>query len=611
MLRAGGAGVTAVFLAGCSSDEGDVTPVDVEGGGGGNGSGGGSDDVSTVSGDMPQFRTYIPGALESQSQIQHPWGSTTHALNWMIHPHFGRWATAATFNQETEQTYNELIPFSGAESIDVDAENGTITIGLYDDWQWTTGKEVTAQDAALNLNLWRAIGFDSVLWSNIERISPDGEKTVVIELGDLNVDYASKTIFTQDRHMAVPTEIDGEETIFVEYLERLNDASSDEERTTIDQELTEDNDWPISDTVSCGPWNIVDSTETVVQLEPNDGYHSEVNFTSRVENFDASGGRAQPISAFLSDRIAAGPLPQPENIEQIQNDENKEVIIRRGTAVQGFAPNWNTDAEGVPEIYAEPKFRQAIAYVLNNEEISRAHPTRTSAITRADGVFFNAEEQLPNVYDQLRNYEVDHERATTMLQELGFTMEDGTWMWEGEPFTIDHISPAYHHWPTTGQATMSQLSDFGFETSFSVNEQFGSILWGRSDDTWNSLRTHTSARTAASYLGIMFDGNSFVYFPETIEVPMPVGDWEGSMTEVNVRDEVNGLAQLTGEEYTQQLERLAWIHNYTLPSIPTNVENWGMMYNTSDWNWPAQDDPRWGINFTNRSLMSVPAMSPK
>ncbi|MFC7196402.1 hypothetical protein ACFQL4_20140 [Halosimplex aquaticum] len=158
---------------------------------------------------------------------------------------------------------------------------------------------------------------------------------------------------------------------------------------------------------------------------------------------------------------------------------------------------------------------------------------------------------------------------------------------------------------------MSQLNQFGFETSFSVNENFGSILWGRSDDTWDSLRTHASALTPVSYMSTMFEENSMVHFPATVEVPMPVGDWEGSTEEVNVREEVNGLAQLTGEEYTKQLERLAWIYNYTLPSIPTNVENWGMMYSTSDWSWPAKDDPLWGINFTNRSFMSIPAMSPK
>ncbi|MFC7196401.1 ABC transporter substrate-binding protein [Halosimplex aquaticum] len=113
------------------------------------------------------------------------------------------------------------------------------------------------------------------------------------------------------------------------------------------------------------------------------------------------GGRAQPISAFLSGDIEAGPLPQPEHIERIQSDDSKEVVIRAGTAVQGFALNWNTSAEDVPEIYANPKFRQAIAYVLDNEGIGRAHPTRTTALERADGVFFNVEEALPNIHDQL------------------------------------------------------------------------------------------------------------------------------------------------------------------------------------------------------------------
>lgn len=604
MMQGAGA-ATAVFLAGCSGgDDEDVTPVNGNGGNGGGGGNGGN-------GGGMEFHTFLPGAMESQSQIQNPWGSNLHALAWSIHPQLARWSTSAEFNKETSNTYDQFVPL-GLESLDIDEDNGTITMGLYDDWQWTSGDEVTADDLTLRLKIQKELGkIDSVMWSNVDAITAEGDKTVVMELGELNTDYAAKQMFTQDYQLSPPREIDGEETVFVDYLERLQDATTTDEITKIDQELTDDHQWPIDETVTCGPWKISDSTETVAVLEPHDGYHSTPEFSGRIENFDAAGGRSQPISAALSGDIEAGPLPQPEHIERIRNEENMEIVIRAGTAVQGLAFNWNTDADGVPEVYTEPKFRQAIAYVLNNEEISRAHPTRTTALERADGVFFNVEGVLPNVHDKLRTYETDHEKATQLLEEVGFSKEDGSWYYEGEKFVIDHISPNYHHWPTTGQATMNQLNQFGFETNFSVNEQFGSILWGRSDDTWKSLRTHTNAQSPVSYLGTMFDGDSMVYFPETIEVPMPVGDWEGDLQEINVREEVDGLAKLSGEEYTTQVELLAWVYNYALPSIPTNVENWGMMYWTDEWNWPAKDDPLWGVNYTNRTFMSIPAMSPK
>lgn len=603
-LLKGASGAAVLTLAGCSSNdgEGDVTPVGGEQGT--DGQEGGS------SGDLPEFHTYLPGAIESQSQIVNPWGQNTHALAWAVHPHLARWSTSAEFNRETSNTYNQFVPL-GAKSLDIDQENGVITLGLHDDWQWTSGDEVTADDVTMNLNIWRLLGYSSVLWSNMEQIYPEDEKTVVIELGDLNTNYAAQQLFTSDRYVGPPREVNGEETVWVDYLERLRDASTEDEINEIDKEIVSDEDYPIAETVTCGPWEITNSTSTVAELVPNDGFYNDVSFRGRIENFDAAGGRAQPISACLSETIEAGPLPQPEHVEQIQKTDDLEVVIRQGTSVQGLAFNWNTSADGVPEVYTDPKFRQGIAYVLDNDQIGRAHPTRTTAIHRADGVFFNVEEALPNIHDQLRTYETDHERATELLQEAGLSKQDGTWTYDGEPLTIDHISPAYHHWPTTGQATMNQLSEFGFETNFSVNENFGSILWGRTDDTWNSLRTHTTANPASTYMGQMFGGNSMVHYPETVEVPMPVGDWEGEMTEVNVREEVNGLAKLTGQEYTKQLERLAWIYNYTLPSIPTNVENWGMMYWTDEWSWPAKDDPVWGVNYTNRTFMSIPAMSPK
>lgn len=614
-------GATVLTLAGCTSDdspgEGDTTPVnqnETNSSGNGNGNNSGTNESGNASeggdSDLPEFHTYLPGAIESQSQIINPWGQNNHALEWAVHPQFARWSTTAEFNQgETTNTFDQFVEM-GMESIDIDQDNGVITMSLHDDWQWTTGDEVTADDATMHLNIWRLLNFDSVLWSNIDQIYAEDDKTAVIEVGNLNTEYASRMILTADRKFQPPREVNGEGTVWLEYLERLQDASGEDAITEIDQELNSDEDYAIEETPTCGPWEITNSTSTVAELVPNDGFYNDVSFRGRIENFDAGGGRAQPISACLSGNIEAGPLPQPEHIEQIQSNDNMENVIRTGTAVQGLTFNWNTSADGVPDVYTDPKFRQGIAYVLNNEEIGRAHPTRSTAIQRADGVFFNVEETLPNIHDQLRSYETDHEQATALLEEAGLTQEDGTWMYDGEPLTINHISPAYHHWPTTGQATMGQLNEFGFETSFSVNENFNSIYFGRSDDTWNSLRTHIDALTPSSYLTQTFGGNSMMYFPETIEVPMPIGEWEGDMTEINVREEVDGLAQLTGDDYTEQVERLAWVFNYTLPSIPTNVENWGMMYWTDEWNWPDKDDPLWGVNYTNRTFMSIPAMSP-
>lgn len=605
MLQWTGA-TTAVFIAGCSNDSGsgsDTTPV---GGVGENESEG-----AESGGTGPEFHTFIPGAIESQSQIQNPWGKNLHAISWMIHPHYARYSTSAEFNKEDKKEYNQFVP-TGVKSLDIDKGNGRIVLGLYDDWQWTSGDEVTADDLLLNLEIAKYVAVGgSVLWDNVTELKKRDEKTVVIELGDVNTDYASKQLFDQDLNINPPHTINGKETIFVEYRDRLRDASNDKEIEKIDQELNDDADWPVDETVSCGPWEIVDSTETVVTLKPNDGFHSPVNFSARVENFDAAGGRSQPISATLTEKTEAGPLAQPEHIKQIRNTDGLNVVIRSGTSVQGLALNWNTDAEGVPDVYTDPKFRQGIAYVLDNEKISRAHPTRTSMIKRADGVFFDVENVLPSIHDKLRSYEVNHKKAESMLKAAGLTKQNGTWNYDGEPLVIKHISPNYHHWPTTGQATMSQLKQFGFKTEFRINEEFGSILWGRNDDSWNSLRTHSSALSPVSYMIELLGEESMVYFPKSVKVPMPVGNWNGSLETVNVRNVVNGLAKLSGEAYTKQLEKLAWIHNYTLPSIPTNVENWGMMYWTDKWNWPGKDDPMWGVDFTNRTFMSIPAMSKK
>lgn len=153
-----GAGAAAVvFVAGCSGDsDGDPTPVN--GAGDGNVESGGTG---------PEFHTFIPGAIESQSQIQNPWGKNLHALSWMIHPHYARYSTSAEFNREETKEYDQFVP-TGVENLDIDEANRTITLGLYDDWQWTSGDEVTADDLLLNLEIAKHIAVSgSVLWNNV------------------------------------------------------------------------------------------------------------------------------------------------------------------------------------------------------------------------------------------------------------------------------------------------------------------------------------------------------------------------------------------------------------------------------------------------------------
>lgn len=601
-LKAAG-GATALFLAGCQGTDEEVTPPDsteTTGDETDTGGQGGQADAT--------YKTYLSGPLKDV-QIQNNFGRNLNAdLAWMTQPHIGRLATSASFHSSDEtHTHNKIIPM-GSKSIDV-GENA-ITIELHDDWQWTTGKEVTSKDLALRLRLENEKTLDSEVWNNITEITEEGEKTVKIHLSEeINQDYIATSLFTRKLRMDTPYKIDGEKTKFVEFLQRFQDASSEEKITSIDEELYDYTDVSLADTVLCGPWNVRKTTESVAAFEPNDGFYGDVNFSSKAQHLGGSGARGQALAATLSGRLDAGPLPKPEHLAGL--DESLDVVIRRGAKYQGLAVNMDTSLDNVPDVFANAKFRQGLAYAIDAQKVSDSSPTRSSPVENVDGIELNSAEKIPQVHDKLRTYEQDTDKAASLFQEAGLTKSDGKWMLpSGEPLKIEMYSPPWHHWPTLSQTTASQLQDFGIQIDHTVSgDVFIDQMWVNNDYTIgrNSIKV---AHPVMSLRRVFKPDNEFG-LPETLEVPTPIGNYDGSLEEWNVAELSSKLVKSTGEEYTNTLEKLAWAFNYWIPMVPTNTENWGMLYRVDKWDWPSSDDPRWAVDYQNRSLMSEGLMQPK
>lgn len=92
---------------------------------------------------------------------------------------------------------------------------------------------------------------------------------------------------------------------------------------------------------------------------------------------------------------------------------------------------------------------------------------------------------------------------------------------------------------------------------------------------------------------------------------MPVGDPEGSLETINVRERTAKLADLSGDELQSEVETLAWAFNQNLPIIPLATENNGMAYSEDGWAYPDRDNPVWGAGRPREALFSNGLIDPQ
>lgn len=556
--------------------------------------------------DIPILGAMEPPKEFDQLQAHNYWGR-----NWNngpaspIHEGFPIYSTTAEFITSEEEYNHDMLHPIGFESVELDGDN--IVFNLPDEnWQWSSGDDVASDDVELYLKLSSHLSGIPV-YDDVEQIYTEDDRTTVVETdSEINTEYVMILITegTND-YLNTPTTIEGEESIYVDWIERLEDVTTEDERAEIDEEIYDydHTEVELSETVCSGRFEIEEYTSSEMLFTPREGHYDTPDYSIRYETVEAVEG----VTAVLDDAMDIARDPAPEHVEGF--DEG-EVVVRQGDDIQGLVLNSDTSRDDVPEVFANPSFRQGVAYILDREDIAAVSPYRASATTYADSIEYGRDEALPNIGSELELYHQDHDRAEELFYEAGLSYEDGTWyLPNGDLLELDFISPEWHHWPDLGEATSAQLMEFGIEVEHRVSQEtWDQGLWGEGE--FQTTRNHHNILTPIGAFEEVFGENNDFNVPETLEIP-PILEWDGEPEEVNVRDEVEVLRTSGGDEYVEAAEQLAWAFNYYLPFIPTNVENGPNIYRETNFEFPDREDPIWGVETVIRFMSSLGSYTPR
>lgn len=464
-------------------------------------------------------------------------------------------------------------------------EEESVTIELSEDFTWHNGEPVTADDVVTQLRLGKF--FDYPTWDYASKVEAEGDYTVKISLqGPTNTQVLKHTVLSG--RLKQPHSVYGEK------LADLRDASDEDEENQLLQELT---DWRLEEPVGSGPFKFAsaDAEEATLEHFEDHPVAGEINFPRiRYKNIPSSEGRIAALETGEIDFDATVTV-SPEVKEGFP--DHLMEILRPAYAGGGLMFQHDHDVFGIREV------RQAFAHVVDRDQVAgNAGPSLKVPVDVISGVsgipFDHPRNVLGDVLDEFDPYEVDHEKAGSLLEEAGFQQDGGTWKKpDGDTLSVSITVPsAYSTWITGAQTLVGQLNEFGIEANTESVET--TAFWGK---IWPNGDYDLAIHRWGGYTPYPYFSFRDLYassaskkgfnFPAEVSVPMPIGDATGSQETVNVEERVTELARTADPDAaTDIVTELAWVTNQTLPTLPF-METFGHSWiTTDDWETPAADD---------------------
>ena len=497
-------------------------------------------------------------------------------------------------------THEEFVPllFRDWEAAD---DYETITFHLNEEFGWDDGEPVDADDVRVYLELQRYM--ETELGGFYDGVSVEDEYTIRVEMSEVVDPMVFYARFFGDMFR-----MDTPESVFGEFVERFDEAEGEEEREGIQVELAEFQ-WDHEDLVSSGPFSLESIDQQRMIFEPNDHYPidaiqteieerlgedlsdwpAEPNFADAVRTHtDGHDGREREIIA--GDFGAGTGVSSSSVADQFPDSVDYFLLPHMG----GLGVQFNM--HGTP--FEQVEVRQAIAHIADRGSMSEQfYEGAGEPIERPTGLARAQEEQWFDdaFFESLEPYEQDFDRAAELLEEAGFSDEDGTWLtsdgeiWEPEVAISSEITEQLN----AMQVLVSNLQNFGIEASLQTYDSttfFGDIApnyeW---DMTRGVVLPYRAHHYFAATNGWFSPGD---YLPsETVEVP-PVGDRDGETESIDLAEFREELTRPHDEETTRELvQQFAWTFNQTMFAIPCGEGGYGFYVDRDRWRVPESDDP--------------------
>jgi peptide/nickel transport system substrate-binding protein len=486
-------------------------------------------------------------------------------------------------------------------------DGDTATITIKEGYSWHSGQDLTAQDLANHFRIGKIGGLG--IWDFIDSVETDDEYTVQFNLS------AASTNPTVVLNAALNHLIYTHPELHKEFLERQQDATTEEERNKISQDLLQFKISPEDAYESAGN-GIVQLVNTTPTSATFDRYekHPEIDNMPwagvKIEDFGSNESAFH--EAAIADQIDCFTGSTTQKVRKKMSDHWELVPTPSlGGDCIFFSPNskWGKDTE------QSRKLRQAIAYLYDPTEWRKIYGKNVTELPRPNMVTAlpTAEDKnwVPDeILNSLSDYGSDEngwtrpDKAAQMLQEAGFERNsDDVWVdaSTGNPLQTTLKFPGgWSGLIPVFRNIAEQLTQFGIKTEslgqentnyFSTqlpNHNFELAIEGFGGDTGFPYQSFRSSIGSLSKPQIDYNNEL-----GEVAVPWPPGKPEADPQTVNIDERITELSRTTDEDRVRELiGELTWIVNQWVHLVEVE-DRLRMHYVATDkWNYDIKpDDP--------------------
>lgn len=406
-----------------------------------------------------------------------------------------------------------------------------------------------------------------------------------------------------------------------EWLEMLEDATTDEEREDVTAEITNtriDVDEFIEEGMSSSVWAPYDWDEATIYFEKNEHhpYADEFVYDELVVH-TCDGAACEQL--MLNDRLDVGPGLYPEQLRDVSPDHLQTVSQSRSLTARNMYFRYLNDH------MANPWVRRAMLTVLDLEFLVDFWQGEGGFVKQHQTGMMQADENRllePEFVDQLYDYPLggDEELAAEFMREGGYE-RNGSGLWEngdGETVEFDFAPPSGSLFEPLGNAMNDMWQGFGLEpqiTFRAFDYLTPNLQEGTGDVDVTLWATGWQRGIPADYFSPQNPFFLHLYTPGTdnheqwldeglevspnngrpivVEIPEDPGDifLEGSTKEINLLEHWEEFIEIQDEERSMEIIRdFVTYFNSDLPRpdlFPQINAIWG---NTQNWNWPDDHD---------------------
>lgn len=568
LLHVGAAGLPAV-VAGCMGDgdpagEEDDDDSDDDDSGADDGDDG--DDSSTDPGEdvvWKSFASHVP-----QDAQFNPYNAGTYVVQGrLVH-----WTPLMQYHVGSDQ----WIPLI-AEDWSLDGTTGTIQVA--DEFTWHNGDAVTAEDVATRLQLMYYMNDPIESFLSGPPVAGNGEVELSLE-NEVQGDIFWPQVTANIEYHTMSTSA----SVYGEFVDRFEDAADDEAIQDVQADLTEFSPrTPGDDVLGNGPFAFVEATEEAQIFELHEDYpveyvREQVTDTigydfgdwpaeiaiDRVEFHDVG----DLWAAYRSETLDGGADNAPREVYAEYPDDYHVIGVPRDEM-------WGLSFQYDDDIFGRRNVRKAFSHVIERSEALADQMFPLGDVVEYESGMTTSMTEgwvSDDVIDSFTDYTgQNHLEAAALLEEEGFTEEDGEWYTpDGDRFSIELRLPAYDDIVAGIQVVEGRLAEFGIETEFNAMEVgtfFGDVApTGDFSVIATNLGTqpHPLFSYQANWLGEAAETN----FDLTPEIP-EVGDADGDSTlEVDIDELLVELSASDDDERVQEIiDTLAWTHNQDVPYV--------------------------------------------